>query len=276
MTFIAFLKKKVSKIYVPYIIVVLVSALIPVMHTPECGNRIIAVLSHTFQFRIFSNMYFESFGGHWWYLGTLFQFYLLFCLLEKIMQKINGGYLLLCAGISIGYVICLAMLRCENSLILSRLCFKYFLEFGAGMVVADAYLNGKLDKYRINQWVTFFVGTIGVALLGLSSASALGRLLNDVPGFVGILCLFYWLYRFDIKWINQLILWFGGISFEWYLLHMLVFSCVFAISNGTLKVDLICAAVSLIIGCVINVALKKLLTALLLSRSEGGQCEGTL
>ena len=89
--FCSFLKKKIDKIYIPYIFCVVVSALIPFMSTPNDGNRVVAVLSHVFQFRIFSKMYFESFGGHWWYLGTLFQFFILFYLLEKLMQKLGGA-----------------------------------------------------------------------------------------------------------------------------------------------------------------------------------------
>lgn len=42
-TFINFLKKRFSRVYIPYIIVVGISSLIPIMYT---GNRIMALLSH--------------------------------------------------------------------------------------------------------------------------------------------------------------------------------------------------------------------------------------
>lgn len=257
-TIMDFLKKKISNIYLPYMAVIFISALIPVMVTPVGGNRVVAVLSHVFQFRIFNNMYFDCFGGHWWYMGTLFQFFLMFFILERIMKKIGEArYLIFCCMISISYVICLVIFDCENSRILSRVCFKYLFEYGFGMVVANAHLSGRLSKYKIKQSELFWVGIIGVVLLGISSKNAIGRLLNDVPGFIGIVCLFYWLYRLENNWINHIILWFGNISFEWYLTHMLIFSCVFMLSDGTIKADFMCATIALVTSCLAALIFKK-------------------
>lgn len=257
--FINFLKKKMSKIYLPYIFFIFISACIPVMMIPVGGNRIIAVLSHVFQFRIFSNLYFDCFGGHYWYMGTLFQFILLFFSLEKIMKKMGEiRYLVLCCMISIGYAIGLVIFKWENSIILSRLCFKYIVEYGFGMVVASTFLNGKLSEYKIKQYQLFLYGIIGVVLLGISSKNAIGRTLNDIPAFIGVICLFFWLYRLNYSWINRVILWFGNISFEWYLTHMLIFSCVFTLSDGSIKADFICAIIALVTSVLWASIFKKL------------------
>lgn len=271
LVFIDFLKKKMNKIYLPYIVFIFISACIPTMIIPVEGNRIIAVLSHVFQFRIFSNLYFDCFGGHYWYMGTLFQFFLLFFLLEEIMKKMGEvRYLVFCCIISIGYVICLVIFKCENSMILSRLCFKYIVEYGLGMVVASAFLNRKLSEYKIKQYELFLCGIIGVVLLGISSKNAIGRLLNDIPAFIGVVCLFFWLYRLNYTRINRLILWFGNISFEWYLTHMLIFSCIFTLSDGTFKADFICAIIALAASVLSALIFKKLIQIASIMR---GTCE---
>lgn len=258
--FFDFIKNKIKKIYIPYIGIILVSAVIPVMDVSEGGNRIIAILSHVFQFRIFSKMYFSVFGGHWWYLGTLFQFYLLFFLMEKILRKIGGTkYGILCVAISCGYVISIAILGLESNVVLSRLCLKYFMEFGLGMVVAERYLDKQLEKHNVVQPIVLVTGLLGVVLLGVSSKTAIGRLLNDIPGFFGIICLFYWSYKLNVKWFHKGILWISKISFEWYMTHMMVFSCIFWFSDATLQMDFICAVCALVISCLVAIAYQKLI-----------------
>ena len=160
-------------------------------------------------------------------------------------------------GVSIVYVAALALLKLENDVVLIRLCPKYFFEFGFGMTTAKMYLDYPHKKYAVKQRVLFLVGVCGVAFLGISSMTPTGRLLNDIPAFMSILSLFWWLYRLNIGWVKHIFLLTGYISFEWYLLHILVFTCVFSLSDGSFNRDVVCATIAIPISVCVAVLMKK-------------------
>ena len=84
-----FIKRRFTKIYIPYIVVVLISAAIPFMYYGK--DRGIAVLSHIFLFKMFMPQYEESFGTQFWYISTVIQFYLIFIPLCKIKDKFSSN-----------------------------------------------------------------------------------------------------------------------------------------------------------------------------------------
>ena len=69
----SFLKSRFLKIYVPYIMIIVISALVPYMY--QESDRIVALLSHLFLFKMFMPQYEESFGGQFWFISTIIQFY---------------------------------------------------------------------------------------------------------------------------------------------------------------------------------------------------------
>ena len=69
--FAAFLKKRFFKIYAPYILVVIVSFMLPWMYTGD--DKCAALLSHIFLFKMFIPQFEESFGTHVWFVSTIFQ-----------------------------------------------------------------------------------------------------------------------------------------------------------------------------------------------------------
>ena len=131
----AFMKKRLITVYIPYIIIVLICAAIPIIHSN--GNRAIALLSHLLQFRCFSSTYFSSFGGHFWYVSTILQFYLLFIPLFKALQRLGTrNFFVLCAAVNVIYIIVLAVFHLENSAVLIRLFPKYLIFFSGGMAAS--------------------------------------------------------------------------------------------------------------------------------------------
>lgn len=250
LSYISFLLKKVRKIYLPYIFIVLVTACIPFIQIE--GSRVMAILSHIFQFRIFNLQYFEVFGGHWWYLGTLFQFYIIFYVLERILDRISEkNFVIICSLLSVIYVIILAFFNLQDNNIFTRLFPKYLLEFSVGMAGAELCLKGKLEEIRVSPKVLVAIALGGIALLGLSSRNSMGRLLNDIPGFVGFLCLFIWIYLLKIKWIDRIVFWISNISFEWYLIHMLIFTIIFHFISGTILLDIMGGIIAIILSIAI-------------------------
>lgn len=83
LSFPGFIRKRFLKIYLPYIVVVLISACIPFMFS---GNRIKALLSHVFLYKMFMPKYEMSLGVQFWFVSTLFQFYMLFIPLCRIKK----------------------------------------------------------------------------------------------------------------------------------------------------------------------------------------------
>ena len=70
------MKHRFVKIFIPYIIIVIISFLIPCMYTGS--HRVFALFSHIFLFKMFAEQFVSSFGIQFWYISTLFQLYLIF------------------------------------------------------------------------------------------------------------------------------------------------------------------------------------------------------
>jgi peptidoglycan/LPS O-acetylase OafA/YrhL len=90
LSYIQFIKRRLTKVYIPYIIVIAISALIPFMYG---GDRLIAFLSLAFLFKMFDNSLMDSFGGQFWFISTIIQLYILFPFAYKMLIKFNktGG-----------------------------------------------------------------------------------------------------------------------------------------------------------------------------------------
>lgn len=145
-----------------------------------------------------------------------------------------------------------------NNTILIRLFPKYLFEFGMGMVFAELYCTGKLIK-QYKNYVYLIVGIIGIALLGVSSKSALGRLLNDIPAFIGFLSFFFWMYKGNIQWMKYITIKISKCSFELYLLHMAILDVVFYYIHGSIISEMVAGLVSIVVAYVFAWGYSKLL-----------------
>lgn len=89
-----FLKKRFLKVYIPYILVVILCFFIPVIKVG--GNRLVALLSHVSLLKMFMPQYDESFGPYW-FISTLFQFYFLFVPLCYAKKKLGTNLFFVCS-----------------------------------------------------------------------------------------------------------------------------------------------------------------------------------
>ena len=249
-SFAAFVKRRFTSIYIPYIIVVLICAMIPLI--PSDGNRWIALLSHIFQFRCVSRTYFASFGGHFWYVSTAFQLYAVFIPLFKLQQRVGKKlFFSLCAAVSIAYVIALAFLHLDGDSVLIRLFPKYLIFFAAGMTANELYGENKLSAEKLNSGMLAVLGFAGILIYGLTSKSALGRLINDIPEFIGVICLFTLAYKLNL--LKGAFAKLNEISYEIYLIHMPVMTILFALSDGSLLRDIVLGLASLALTAALSV-----------------------
>ena len=83
-----FLKRRFSKVYVPYLIVVLISAL---YFGLICNQDVLMqLLGSVFLFKMFVPSLECAFGGQMWFVSTIIQFYLFWPFIVKLF-KINRG-----------------------------------------------------------------------------------------------------------------------------------------------------------------------------------------
>lgn len=246
--FIEFIKKRWTKIYIPYIIVVFISFLCPWMYL---GNdRLSAFLSHIFLYKMFIPKYEESFGIQFWFISTIIQFYLLFIPMCKLKEKIDNNKLFLSMGLLISvfwWIICY-VLNVSDIRVWNSFCLQYIWEFSFGMVLADELKKGKIYKIYILQ--LFFVVVVGLGLqAGLAMYSDKFKLFNDIPALFGYSALS--LLLMNIKLIKKVCVIISKFSYELFLIHILVFKTVFQIIQfNSLTMQIIEALIAFILSLI--------------------------
>ena len=258
--FTQFIKRRFLKIYIPYIIVVLVSAMIPFMY--DRSDRILALLSHIFLFKMFVPEYEYSFGGQLWYMSTIIQFYLAFIPLCKMKTKIdskkfkqpNAGvnkFLVISFIISVFWWILVAVLGLENERIWNSFFLQYLWEFALGMCIADYLYHGSDIVIKSKLLVPVSIISLLVTFLA-TTAGSIFRLFNDITSLIGYGGIA--LILFSIKYfepIQKLIAKISIFSYEWYLVHILISSCIFhIISPEGLALQLLTGCIAFIISII--------------------------
>lgn len=223
-----FIRTRLLRIYIPYIIVVLLYFFIPLIKYN--GDRFGALCSHLLLYKMFIPKYEESFGGFFWFISTIIQFYIVFIPLCKIKEKTGniwfgiGGF-----AISLIWWIIMAISGLHYERIWGCFFFQYLWEFCLGMIVADILYHK--DSVKISNSHLLIIAIIGIGFLGITGIyGGWAVSLNDIPSLFGYGALT--LLLFQIKPIAKIGTWIGEISYEWYLLHVLLFKLAFAVEQG--------------------------------------------
>lgn len=216
-----FMKKRFFVIYIPYIIVVLVSSLFP--YTYEGNDRMQALLSHVFLYKMFIPKYESSFGGQLWYISTIIQFYFIFILLMKLKNKIkNKCFLIISCCLSLLWMIFTACTGLYEERIWGSFFLQYLWEFSIGICLADYYVKHGTIAKKIGVWKVIVITIISFVIYAfMSLKGGIYKNFNDlfsVLSFGGI-CLI--LYRIEI--VKRVFLWLSKISYELYLVHIFAF-----------------------------------------------------
>jgi len=220
-----FLKKRIVKVYIPYIIVVLISALISVF-IPIYQNSLYALGGHIFLYKMFDENIIGSYGYPLWFISMILQFYLTFNMVVWIKSKLkNGHFLILSLIVSLCWTTVVFVLGKGDERIWNSFFLQYFWEFSLGMVIADKISkNEKLIGRKINNLHLLIIGLLNCLIYGYLAlkAGSVGKLYNDVFALSGYSLLAIFFFNLKIKPINQFFLFFGKISFSVYLLHILI------------------------------------------------------
>ncbi|MDR1503316.1 MAG: acyltransferase [Prevotella sp.] len=226
LNFIEFLKKRFLKIYIPYIIIILISFFIPFLCIDS--DRLVALLSHIFLFKMFDEHLISSFGGQFWFVSMIIQFYLFFIFLFKISERMNGWkFMMLSLFISLTWSTLVGLIGKEEERIWNSFFLQYLWEFSLGLVIAKAYFKGKFKIQKPKLWHLIVISILSLAIFGfMGIKGGIFKLYNDVPSLIAYLSLALLIYYLSVKWINKFFIYTNTFSYEWFLVHMLIISCV--------------------------------------------------
>ena len=219
-----FLRKRVTKIYTPYIIVVVLSAVLS-LFIPVYDNSLYAFLGHVFLYKMFDDDIIGSYGYQLWFISTIIQFYLVFPLLVQLKRLLKENYFI---AIGILITICWGIIIYNNNLSETRVWDSFFLqyiwEFMLGMVCAERFFKNEYAFWNQKKTVLTLIALGGLCLYSLMALKfgALGRTFNDFPALFGYMALALLIFSFHIVWIDRSILFTAKISYPLFLIHILV------------------------------------------------------
>ena len=140
-----FYRRRLTKVWLPYVLALTISLLAAIFFRlfPDGFD---AWLAGVGLYQMFSERYIESFGGHFWFISTIIQFYIAYPALLWIKSKLSNNrfFFALSLALSVAWWLLVYFLE-KGGLRTWNSCFLQFLwEFGLGMVLAD-FLNPTPD-----------------------------------------------------------------------------------------------------------------------------------
>ncbi len=224
-TFTQFLKKRISKVYIPYLIIVIISALIACL-IPVYEGSWYAFGGHIFLYKMFDESIIGSYGYPLWFISLIMQFYFMFYLFLGIIKKTGIKYFLyLSFLLSFFWVIYIIFSGKDIYRVWNSFFLKYLWEFSLGMFLADKY---KKQNYSLQAGLkpaaVLFTGIAGCFLYAILALKAgiIGKMVNDIPALIGYTFIAVWIYNLKHDIINRFVLFIGKISYSLYLVHTLV------------------------------------------------------
>lgn len=226
--YFTFLKKRFSKIYFPYILIVLISSAFPFMY--DSNDRVLALLSHIFLFKMFFQKYINSFGVQFWFISMILQFYLFFPVILRFFKLKNPiKEIIISLIISLTWAVTISLIGKTDIRVWNSFFLQYLWEFVLGMSLANYYfLHG--DLILPKMWQIILLSIICIGITGYTGLlGGIYKVLNDVPSLLGYLSFALIIYSLHVKYINRFFVFTSNFSYEWYLVHMLIFNCTFII-----------------------------------------------
>lgn len=218
---------------------------------------------------MFIEKYEGSFGYQLWFISTIIQLYILFIPMCLLKRKINNDLYFFTLFLSISAIWWLTCTYLEvNSIrVWNSFCLQYIWEFSLGIIIATHLLEGKTIKINLG-WILFcaITGLVLQAIMAVSSEIL--KSFNDIPALFGYLCLALLISKVSL--INNFFKKISLYSYELYLVHILIFSCVFHFTDGEnhiLMIFLACISlcISLIVANLYRILTNKIQKLILLT-----------
>lgn len=217
-----FIKKRFSRIYFPMAVVCLLTA---VWMAYQGKDVLMPLLSNLLLFKMFVPELESSMGGQMWFISTIIQFYVAWPLIVKLMNVKRG--LLYALLISLMWSTLVGLLGFGEERVWNSFFLQYLWEFCLGMKLAEVYLK-RPAALNAPQWKIL----IPVCIVAMMMTGVLGwwgfpwKLYNDIPSLIGYTSFAIILYKLGISQINNFFVFTNKFSYEWYLVHILIFQII--------------------------------------------------
>jgi peptidoglycan/LPS O-acetylase OafA/YrhL len=228
-----FYKRRLAKVWLPYVLALTIS-LLAAISFGLFPDRFDAWLAGVGLYQMFSERYIESFGGHFWFISAIIQFYLAFPFLLWLKRKLGNDWLffLLALAVSVAWWLTVFFLEKGDSRIWNS-CFLQFLwEFALGMVLAKS--SSFVIRHSLfviqNWWTSLPIALIftSIMILMILKMGGAGKIFNDIPALIGYTAFSIFFFQIGDKFLpllKRFFLWVGGFSYSLYLVHILVLEC---------------------------------------------------
>lgn len=234
-----FYKRRLVKIWLPYVLALSLS-LLAALAFGLFPDGFDAWLAGAGLYQMFSEKYIEAFGGHFWFISTIIQFYAVYPALVWVRAKLgNARFLTVAMALSLLWWLTVSALGKGDLRTWNSFFLQFLWEFALGMVLADRVRSTGKEKQNaipgIREGVfwtypwywylpagLFFTATMVAAILKMGET---GRVFNDIPALLGYTALSVFIYRVGESYlppIDRFFRWVGGFSFSLYLVHVLV------------------------------------------------------
>lgn len=221
---VTFYEKRFKKVLIPYYIGITLIFLLNLL-LPVYTDGWQAYLSHLLLYKMFVETYNISFGGHFWFISTIVQVYLLFPFISWFIGRVKPvNAVLVGVAISISWSVLVSMIGKQHERIWTCCALQYVWEFILGITIARARLLPVLLR---QSWLlyslTFIAGVAGTYLM-VQYAGQVGRQFNDYFAFVGYLSgcvLLFKLSQYQL-WIERFVLWIEPFSYALFITHIFV------------------------------------------------------
>jgi peptidoglycan/LPS O-acetylase OafA/YrhL len=226
-----FYKRRLVKVWLPYVLALTISLLAAIFFN-FFPDRFDAWLAGVGLYQMFSERYIESFGGHFWFISAIIQFYLVFPFLLWLKKKLGNDWLFLglALAISVAWWLTVFFLGKGESRVWNSCFLQFSWEFALGMALADGArrtVHGTRQFWNYDWRAYLFIALIfsGVMILMILKMGDAGKIFNDIPALTGYTAFSIFFFQIGDKFLPPLkrfFLWIGGFSYSLYLVHILV------------------------------------------------------
>jgi len=245
---LTFNRRRLSKIWLPYVVALTLSWL---------GAYTLRLFSDGWPewlagvalYQMFYEPYIQSFGGHFWFISTILQLYLVFPVLVWVQKNVGSPIWFALSAFLLSAIWWVVVwqsgkgeLRIWNSFFL-----QFLWEFALGMSLAQwsrfPAKNASAERiFKILAvknpifWLIIGLGSSALMMVMILKMGPIGKIFNDAPALLGYtaLCIFIW--RIGQQYLpplKKLFLWVSEFSFSLYLVHVLVLELYLLLITGS-------------------------------------------
>lgn len=225
----AFYRRRLTRVWFPYALALTLSwAAAAFLHFfPDGWEEWLAGVA---LYQMFSSAWMESFGGHFWFVSAIVQFYIVFPLLMRLLERMGAArFVALCAAVSVVWWLAVWAMGKESARAWNSFFLQFLWEFGIGMALGLRLRARFAPLPRALTLPAAAYLPIAALAIGLTAVLAKfggsqGRIFNDVPALAGYAALCFVVYAFSKRFFPPLrdaVLWVSGIGYSLYLVHIL-------------------------------------------------------